>query len=253
MATAFRNAAKSYQKVHRERSQLKSREHLGFLEKKKDYKRRTEEHHKKLNTLKFLKRKALDKNPDEFYFNMVRSKLVDGEHKADDKIVSYTDDQLKLMESQDIKYVQHKRSIEKKKIERLKASLQLFDIPYLPKNEHVIFLDSKREVETFDPAKYFNTLPELVNRSYNRPTLETLKNSSQFQIDDRILAEATVEKEKKYGELVKRIEREKQLAIVESKLSMKKLLIDKSVPKKKVAEETVDSAAVYRWVFKRKR
>ena len=31
------------------------------------------DYHRKEKTLKALKKKALDKNPDEFYFNMVRS------------------------------------------------------------------------------------------------------------------------------------------------------------------------------------
>ena len=34
--------------------------------------------HKKERTLKALKRKALDKNPDEFYFKMVRTRLKVG-------------------------------------------------------------------------------------------------------------------------------------------------------------------------------
>lgn len=36
---------------------------------------------------------------------------------------------------------------------------------------------------------------------------------------------AAVEKEKRYSELVKRIEREKQLAIIEEKLSLQKALL----------------------------
>lgn len=34
------------------------------------------DYHRKQNTIKALKRKALDKNPDEFYFNMVKTQKV---------------------------------------------------------------------------------------------------------------------------------------------------------------------------------
>ena len=32
-------------------------------------------------------------------------------------------------------------------------------------------------VKKFSPAKHLNTLPELVNRKFNRPTIDTLKKS----------------------------------------------------------------------------
>ncbi|MEQ2227577.1 Small subunit (SSU) processome component, partial [Ilyodon furcidens] len=64
------------------------------------------------------------------------------------------------------------------KIERLKGELHLLDAEGKQKNKHTFFVDSKKEVQTFDLASHLNTAPELVNRVYNRPTLHTLETKS---------------------------------------------------------------------------
>ncbi|KAG8540682.1 hypothetical protein GDO81_018793, partial [Engystomops pustulosus] len=178
MSAAFKKALKSRQKNHKERSQPGFRKKLGLLEKKKDYKVRADEFKKKRNTLDALRRKALDKNPDEFYFKMTSSKLQDGVHVIKQKPEEVTDEQLKIMRTQDIKYVEMKRVAEAKKIERLKAELHLLDVEKKPKNTHTFFCDTKKEVRDFELAKRLNTVEELVNRVYNRPTIETLHNQT---------------------------------------------------------------------------
>ncbi|KAJ8315859.1 hypothetical protein KUTeg_008009 [Tegillarca granosa] len=97
------------------------------------------DYQRKQNTLKSLKRKALDKNPDEFYFNMVKTQKVDGIHQERESSEPvHTEAEVKLMLSQD--------------------------------------LHSKKEAKEFDAAKHFNTHPSLVHRTFNRPRLETLKS-----------------------------------------------------------------------------
>lgn len=50
--------------------------------------------------------------------------------------------------------------------------------PELPKkNTHIVFVDSEQEAKEFDPVKHLDTAPELVNRKFNRPRLETLKKT----------------------------------------------------------------------------
>lgn len=114
--SSFRKALKSRQKNHHERSQPGFRKTLGLLEKKKDYKLRADDYHKKQNTLSALRKKALDKNPDEFYFKMVNSQLEDGVHmfKKEAEELEMTEEQKKMMRTQDIKYVETKRVAEAK-------------------------------------------------------------------------------------------------------------------------------------------
>jgi U3 small nucleolar RNA-associated protein 11 len=65
---------------YRERSQLEKRKKLGLLEKKDDYKQRAEDFHHKEKRYKKLKEEARLKNPEEFYFKMMNSKNLKGEH-----------------------------------------------------------------------------------------------------------------------------------------------------------------------------
>lgn len=53
-------------------------------------------------------------------------------------------------------------------------------------NEHKCVFFLCLSAKEFDAAKHFNTIPELVTRTYNRPDLETLKNK-QVTGDSRSL------------------------------------------------------------------
>ena len=87
--SSLKNLVKT--RTYRERSQPKARAKLGILEKKKDYKLRAVDFHRKEDQLKAMKEKASLKNPDEFYFNMVRSKQVPQSQPARPHATAMTD------------------------------------------------------------------------------------------------------------------------------------------------------------------
>ncbi|XP_055512180.1 probable U3 small nucleolar RNA-associated protein 11 [Leucoraja erinacea] len=253
MAAAFRKAQKSVQRDHRERSQLGFRKQLGFLEKKKDYQIRAQNYHRKQNVLKALRQKALDKNPDEFYFRMTSNKLQDGVHIIKQSRDEATEEQLKIMRTQDIKYVETKRAMEAKKIERLKSELHFLDADGKSRNKHIFFCKSKKEVKEFNLAKHLNTLPELVGRVYNRPTIETLrKEKIKGATHPSALKKLARQRKHQYSLLKQHIEREKKMFVVAQKIQTRTDLMDKT-KKVKVKKETVDSPAIYKFQFKRKR
>uniref|UniRef100_A0A4W3J534 U3 small nucleolar RNA-associated protein 11 n=1 Tax=Callorhinchus milii TaxID=7868 RepID=A0A4W3J534_CALMI len=202
------------------------RKRLGLLEKKKDYKLRAQDYHRKQNTLKALRRKALEKNPDEFYFRMISTKLQDGVHVIKQLEEEVTEEQLKIIRTQDVKYVGMKRIAEAKKIEQLKSELHLLEADGKQPNKHTFFCESKKEVEQFDLAKRLNTLPELVNRVYNRPTVETLqKEKVKGVIDHEAQERLAKQREQQYSLLNQRIEREKKMFVVEQKIQTRKDLM----------------------------
>lgn len=251
---SFRKALKSRQRNHHERSQPGFREHLGLLEKKKDYKLRADDYHKKQNTLAALRKKALDKNPDEFYYRMMSSKLQDGVHvsKRNEEVV-VTEEQKKVMRTQDIKYVEMKRVAEAKKIERMKGELHLLDAESKQKNKHTFFVDSKVKVESFDLANHLDTAPELVDRVFNRPTLKTLETKSiRGAVEPHSMMKLAKQRNHQYNILSQRIDRESKLFVISQKIQSRKDLQDKN-NKVKVKKETSRIAAIYKFDTKRKR
>lgn len=71
---AFKKAIRS--KEHRERAQPERRAKLGLLEKKRDYVERARDYHRKEDRLKALRLRASQRNPDEFYFGMIRARQI---------------------------------------------------------------------------------------------------------------------------------------------------------------------------------
>jgi len=265
--SSLKNAAKSTQRTHKERHQPSERSEFGLLEKKKDYKLRAKDYNEKKATLKKLRKKALNKNPDEFYFHMVNSKIEGGVHKEKSKEETLTPEQVKLMQTQDLRYIVHKRTIEQRKIEKLKASLHLLEYPSnemseddgkKQRNTHTFFVDNEKELAAFDPVKQFGTHPSLLGRTYNRPKIDNLKDNKMLQhlpTDQETVDNIRKNQHKAYKELNQRIERERQLGILQAKMEAKKQLANKKgeKPIAVIKEETKESAPIFKWPAERKR
>ena len=199
-ASTLRNAVKRI--THKERSQPEARKKLGLLEKHKDYVIRANDYKKKQKVLSSLRKKAEERNPDEFYHHMYSSKVKDGRHVELNK-KEISQELLQLVQSQDVSYLLHKKAVDEHKIQRLKEGMQL--IGDVKPRSHKIFVETEEDLENFDAAKHFDTLPELLDRSYNRPRLSQLELEKEAIASQRPMVAlplspqlAVVEEEKKY-------------------------------------------------------
>uniref|UniRef100_H2XWG7 U3 small nucleolar RNA-associated protein 11 n=1 Tax=Ciona intestinalis TaxID=7719 RepID=H2XWG7_CIOIN len=231
---SFVKAQKARQKPHRERGQVSGREGLGLLEKKKDYKLRARSYKEKEKQLKALRKIAQSKNPDEFYFGMIKTKLTDGEHVKDfiREEQTATPAQKMLMETQDLNYVKWKLQIEKKKIEKLENRIHFVDGTT---NKHIRFIDSNEEIPLEKPKT--NTVRiSLINEWAS------------------MIKEGTASK-RLVREIEQRKTRVKELQAVVDKLTIQKILsTDKAVKDRDlVKREDASSAAIYKWKPLRKR
>ncbi|KAI6232730.1 U3 small nucleolar RNA-associated protein 11 [Aphelenchoides fujianensis] len=229
---SLNKAQKSMGREHRERDQPANRKRFGLLEKKKDWIQRTRAHQKKKNKLRKLRRNALERNRDEFDYHMVRSQVgFDGVHREAEKMdEEETHVQAILNDVRDINYVRHKLSAERKKIEKLKSTLHLTDMPKM--NTHTIFVEDEEEAANFDPATHFGTTEELLGRKSNRMTAEMLQKTE-----------------------IPRMAREQELKVVLQKLEVKKevgLSRGRDKPKL-VSRGNKKKAAVFKWKFERKK
>ncbi|KAJ8952941.1 hypothetical protein NQ318_006558 [Aromia moschata] len=234
--SVWKKAAKAHQKTHKERHQPEERKHLGLLEKKKDYVQRAKDFNEKKETLKLLRKRALNKNPDEFYHHMINSKTENGVHFDKETEPEDTPEQTQLMRTQDLKYITMKRTQELKRIEKLQSALHLSSIDFEMKNKHIYFDKKKR-------------------KSADERTLELLSEKELPDIDEESLTKMARKRKAMYDELSKRINRERELTIVQQKIEVSRALENKKsvLRPKKVKKGTTNRAPIYVWKYERKK
>lgn len=247
MAKLVHNVQK---KQHRERSQTQDRARLGLLEKKKDYRLRAADFHKKQAALKLLKQKAAAHNPDEYYHAMTRKRTDDrGIIVTERGNQALSNDQVKLLKSQDANYIRTMRLNEMMKIKKQKDSLDFGAL-----GKHTVFVDSAEEQRNFKPEEYFQTDASMVNRRENRLRINQLENSEklikqQFG-DQNARDELDKAKLNEYKLLKSRLERETKLREVEAEMELTRELMKKGNKKKLTDNE---GNVTFKWKTQRKR
>lgn len=246
MAKLVHNVQK---KQHKERSQTSDRARFGLLEKKKDYKLRANDHHRKQAALKVLKQKAAQYNPDEYYHAMTKKRTDDNGILVRDRgNENLSAGQMKLLKSQDVNYVRTMRLNETQKAEKLRKSLD-----FQAQGKHTVFVDSARDQDSFDAAKFFNTDESMLERRENRMKLDQLETNEKVlrqDLDAEERAELEKEKLRRFKLLKERMTREKELREVEQKLETTRELM-KNGNKKKLVDS--DGNVVFKWKNVRKR
>eukprot|EP00331_Platyophrya_macrostoma_P013775 CAMPEP_0176418856 /NCGR_PEP_ID=MMETSP0127-20121128/7716_1 /TAXON_ID=938130 /ORGANISM="Platyophrya macrostoma, Strain WH" /LENGTH=252 /DNA_ID=CAMNT_0017799253 /DNA_START=25 /DNA_END=783 /DNA_ORIENTATION=+ len=237
---------------YRERGQLERRKHLGLLEKKSDYKVRATDYHKKEDKLAKLRTQARLRNPDEFYFRMISSKIEDGKHVDYEKGDEEDEDPERKKELKSIELTKGANMVklqkyrDASKVQKMKAEMNMIGFEH--ENKHTIFVKSKEEFDNFDPAKHFNTLPELVDQKHNRVTVDMLENEplSGNLRESKKISEKVKQSYKKYAD---KIENAQKMEDYYLKLDYKKTLINGG--KKKLKK--YDTGTQFKFFSERKR
>lgn len=235
-------------KQHKERSQVALRQRYGILEKKKDYRLRADDYHKKQAALKVLKEQAANYNPDEYYHAMTRKRTDADGIQLEDGNECMTVDQVKLLKLQDINYVRTMRLHESKRVAAEKQNVIING-----SGKHTVFVDLEQAQEMFDPATYFDTDASMVERRQNRIRRDQLELNTGVittDVSPEVRKKQQQEKLTLLKQLKQRLERERQLREVEHAMDMKQELLKKGNKKKVIGP---DGKASFRWKQIRKR
>ncbi|KAI9848274.1 MAG: hypothetical protein M1837_000538 [Sclerophora amabilis] len=125
MSSSMRNAIQ--RRPYRERAQPEERQKWGILEKHKDYSLRARNHRAQRDQLKRLRGLARERNPDEFYFSMMKSRMSrqDGTRLGDRGNKSLGVDAVRLLKTQDMGYLRVVGEKARREAERLKEAEEM--------------------------------------------------------------------------------------------------------------------------------
>jgi U3 small nucleolar RNA-associated protein 11 len=133
-----------------------------------------------------------------------------------------------------------------------------------------VFLDSAQEAQEFDAARFLDTDPALLGRTFNRPRRAQLEGggaaatttaagagaagaaSGVDKEERRSLKRARRARDRAYAELDERMERSEKLGKLAQHLELKRALLQKG-KRVKVKDAQGDAPAMYKWKAERKR
>ena len=121
------------------------------------------------------------------------------------------------------------------------------------KGKHTVFVDSKKDAVTFDAAKFFDTVPELVHRQFNRVKRSTLATATVVGPTDRkTIKKLRKKRDAAYAELEAREERAHKMRKAAKHFEAQRNLLSKG-RRVKVKDADGDDVAVFKWKPQRKR
>ena len=243
-----------HSREHRERAQPANRVRLGLLEKKKDYVLRARDFQSKKKRLHAMKVKAAYKNPDEFYFGMIKSRVdkATGKVRQEAEHEKLASEVIKLMKSQDLKHIQEMIRTNEGKLENFKAEHAIvigkhFNSQKI-KGNHVKFIEDDEELADLildsivvkdASAVCVTTTAEGDSETVNAQS-PNLSDNKPATAEDQIVLEYQA-----------RLDRIKILKIAEKKLSQEKMAAAKG-RKRKIGEDQ-NGIPIYKFDQERKK
>lgn len=209
--SSMRNAVQ--RRNHKERAQPVEREKWGLLEKRKDYKLRAADHKQKKQKLKLLSEKARDRNPDEFSFKMLSSKVdKQGKKVADRGNQVLSVDVVKLLKTQDAGYIRTMLQMARKERAELEQKLVLEageiravrDGERTKQGKHRVYVDDEDEQQSFDPEAWFGKGEDIPGRRGAEDVPDDLDDKDEEDENDRRLRYKTLSKKQIEAEEVAR-------------------------------------------------
>lgn len=155
---------------------------------------------------------------------MVNAEVREGVHYDKKKGLILTEDQVKLMQTQDHRYVSTRRVIEANKIKSLQANLHKLDTT--AQNRLTFFVDDVKDLRSFSLTKKLDTPRELIGRAYNRVRNRDIGviGIGGERVDAEVVKRIVGLRRKAYRELRERRGREAKLGVLERKIEVKRVL-----------------------------
>lgn len=239
------------QRVYKERAQPLNRTKFGLLEKHKDYVDRAKRFRIKRDFINRLKAKADERNPDEYCFAMDRAITKDGVYDGRiSKARLDTQGRYRTMMANKCKHLMQKAQQGERTVRRLQSSLHLIGANSSV-GKHTVFVDGFKDAGKFRADNYFDTLPELLGRKFNRP------RCSEFE-SGKIVSKprsSKIEKKKKasFRKLVEQQEIKHRNMRLAQKYEQENYMMSDGTKKFEFYREACTIGKVIRWKKERKR